>query len=87
MTTLASVCLFILLACILACLYRLAVGPHALDRVIAFDLTGVLISVALAALAIVHDSAAYLDISMGLAILAFVGTVAVAHYLEREEVS
>lgn len=87
MTALASVCLIILLACILACLYRLAVGPHALDRVIAFDLTGVLIAVALAAYAIVQDSAAYLDISMGLAILSFVGTVAVAHYLERERVS
>jgi multicomponent Na+:H+ antiporter subunit F len=84
MITAASVALLVLLGCIVPCLYRLTVGPHTLDRLIAFDLTGILIAASLAVYATIQGSAAYLEISMGLAILSFVGTVAVAYYLERE---
>ena len=83
MITIAIVCLVILIACMVPCLYRIAMGPHALDRLLAFDLIGVLVSVALAVFAIVQGSWAYLEISMGLAVLAFVGTLAIAHYIER----
>ena len=40
-----------LVACIIPCLYRILVGPHVLDRLLAFDLAGVLILVALAVFA------------------------------------
>lgn len=83
MSVLAGACLVVLVACMLPCLYRLAVGPDALDRLLAFDLLGVLLAAALALLAI-NGSPEYLEISMGLAILAFVGTIAVAHYIDRE---
>ena len=83
MTTIGGACLVVLVACIAPCLYRIATGPHALDRLLAFDLTGVLVSVVLAVFAVVQGSWAYLEISMGLAVLAFVGTLAIAHYIER----
>lgn len=83
----ATICLVILLACIIPCLHRIAVGPHVLDRLLAFDLTGVLTAVALAVFAVIERSWVYLEISMGLAVLAFVGTVAIALYVERKEVS
>lgn len=83
MTVIVTVCLLLLVACIVPCLYRIAVGPNALDRLIAFDLTGVLVAASLAVFAIVQDSWAYLEISMGLIVLAFVGTLAIAHYFER----
>jgi multisubunit Na+/H+ antiporter MnhF subunit len=57
-----------------------------LDRLLAFDLTGVLIAVALAVYAVLQGSWFYLEISMGLAVLALVGTVAVAHVIARERV-
>lgn len=82
MTIIAAGCLVLLLACIIPCLYRMAVGPHAIDRLLAFDLTGVLVAVSLAVFAILQGSWAYLEISMGLSILAFVGTLAIAHYME-----
>lgn len=82
MTTIAAVCLVLLIACLVPCFYRLAKGPHALDRLMAFDLIGVLVAVALAVFALVHGSWAYLEISMGLSVLAFVGTLAIAHYVE-----
>lgn len=86
MTTIAAVCLVVLLACLVPCLYRIVAGPHALDRLLAFDLSGALISAALAVFAIIQGSWVYLEISMGLALLAFVGTVAIAHYIERARV-
>jgi multicomponent Na+:H+ antiporter subunit F len=84
MTILATVCLVIVALCMLPCVYRVAAGPHALDRLLALDLIGVLLAVAIAVYAIVSDTWIYLEISMGLAVLAFVGTIAVAQYIEHE---
>lgn len=86
MMLIAQICLFVLGACMLACGYRIAAGPHAVDRLLAFDLVGVLISVSLAIFALLQGSWIYLETSMGLAVLAFVGTMAIAHYIERGEV-
>jgi multicomponent Na+:H+ antiporter subunit F len=86
MTAFATICLTILFGCIGACLYRLARGPRILDRLLAFDLTGVLLAAALAVYGIVQDSWFYLEISMGLAVLALVATVAVAHLIARERI-
>ncbi len=86
MTTLATVCLFVVSACMIPCMYRLVRGPHALDRLVAFDLIGVLVALILAIYSVIQESWIYLEISMGLAVLALVGTVAVAHYIERERI-
>jgi multicomponent Na+:H+ antiporter subunit F len=83
-TIIVAVCLVVLMVCLVPCLYRIARGPHALDRLLAFDLIGVLVAVGMAVFAIHQNSWAYLEISMGLAVLAFVGTVAVALFMERE---
>lgn len=83
MMTLATICLVIIIGCLIPCLYRVAIGPHPLDRLLAFDLSGVLIALAVAIFAIIQGEWAYLEISMGLAVLAFVGTIAVARYIDR----
>jgi multisubunit Na+/H+ antiporter MnhF subunit len=85
-TAFATACLLVLLACLLPCLYRLAVGPTVFDRILAFDLIGVLLAAALAVYAVVQESWVYLEISMGLAVLALVATIAVTHFVEREQV-
>lgn len=77
------VCLVILVLATGPCLYRIAVGPHALDRLLAFDLTGILVATILALFALVQDNWVYLETALGLAVLAFVGTVAVGFYVER----
>jgi multicomponent Na+:H+ antiporter subunit F len=87
MTLLATICLCVIVACLGVCVFRVARGPHALDRLIGFDLVGVLLAVGSAQFAIVQENWAYLEISMGLAVLAFVGTVAIAHFVEREKLS
>lgn len=85
MTVVALACLVVLVCCLVPCLYRIAFGPHAVDRLLAFDLVGVLVALLIAVYAIVQQSWAYLEISMGLAVLAFVGTMAVALFIEHEE--
>ena len=83
MTFLATICLVVLVICILPCVYRIIIGPHAVDRLLAFDLAGILIAVSLGVFAIIQDSWVYLEIAMGVAVLAFIGTMAIVHYIER----
>lgn len=86
MTLVATVCAVILVCCLVPCLYRIFVGPHIVDRLLAFDMVGVLIAVVVAVVAIIQESWVYLEISMGLAVLAFVGTLALTQYVERGRV-
>ena len=63
---------------------RLAKGPTLPDRVIAIDLVGVLMVCLLVLMAGVTAQQALLDVSMVVALISFVGTVAYARYIERE---
>lgn len=63
---------------------RLAMGPTLPDRVIAIDLIGVLLVCLLVLMAGVTSQQSFLDVSMVVALISFVGTVAYARYIERE---
>ncbi|ALC88954.1 cation:proton antiporter [Bacillus sp. FJAT-18017] len=78
-----------LLCCSLSMLgliYRVIKGPSTADRVIALDSIGVNLVAITALFSIVHKSTAFLDIILLIGILAFIGTVAFAKYLERGEI-
>lgn len=61
---------------------RLARGPTGPDRVVALDMLAVLM-VGFAALFALHTGdVAFLDIGIALALVAFLGTVALARYVE-----
>lgn len=62
---------------------RLARGPTLPDRVVAFDLFGVLSVGIIALCSIAMEQAFLLDVAIVLALVAFLGTVAFARYLER----
>jgi multicomponent Na+:H+ antiporter subunit F len=62
---------------------RLARGPSLSDRVIALDLIAVLAVGLIAMVAFEADQAVFLDAAIVLALVAFLGTVAFARYLER----
>jgi multicomponent Na+:H+ antiporter subunit F len=64
---------------------RLARGPSLPDRVIAFDLLATLGIAILAAYAAATGQTAFLDVSLLLALVSFLGTIAFAHYLERSK--
>jgi multicomponent Na+:H+ antiporter subunit F len=72
----------LLISITLACL-RLVRGPQAADRVIAIDLVAVLIVAFLAAYAINTGNTSFLDVAIAYALVAFLGTVALARFLLR----
>ena len=65
------------------CFVRLYIGPDVPNRTVAFDLIA-LHAVGLIALwAIRNDAPVLLDITLVTAVLGFLGTLVLAHYLER----
>jgi multicomponent Na+:H+ antiporter subunit F len=68
-------------------LVRLALGPTLPDRVVALDVVANLAVGAIAASAVAFDEPALLQPALVVALIAFIGTVAFARYLERRRPS
>lgn len=74
-----SIPLFI---CCFLCLYRIVRGPSSADRIVAIDILGILV-IGFCAFATVFVGRRFLmDIAISWAILGFIGTLALAKYLE-----
>ena len=67
----------------LLALARLVRGPSLPDRVVSLDLLATIIIGITAVYAVATDASGYLDIAVILALIAFLGTVAFAYYLQR----
>ena len=68
---------------VLMAFVRLVSGPSLPDRVVALDLISTLSIAIIATYAIGQDQPVLLDVAIVLALLAFLGTVAFARYLEK----
>jgi multicomponent Na+:H+ antiporter subunit F len=64
---------------------RMCLGPTAADRIVALDFITILMVAITSLLALQLDNAAYLDLGLALALVAFLATVAFARYLETNE--
>jgi multicomponent Na+:H+ antiporter subunit F len=62
---------------------RLIIGPSIEDRIVALDLLAANAIAFIAVYAIQNRTTTFLDVGVILALLAFLGTVAFAFYLER----
>lgn len=65
--------------------FRLVRGPSAPDRVVALDLIGGVCVGMIAVYTALTGERHLLRVAMGLALISFLGTVAVARYLEKKE--
>lgn len=79
----AEITLVLLTLAILVAFIRLVMGPDQADRIVALDLISVLIVAYLAALSIYTGQKSYLDVAIAYALIAFLGTVALARFRER----
>jgi multicomponent Na+:H+ antiporter subunit F len=70
-------------AAIFLCLLRMIKGPTASDRAVALDTLSTVTAALLVLLGYIFKRYVYLDVSLVYAILTFVGSVAVARFLER----
>jgi multicomponent Na+:H+ antiporter subunit F len=75
--------LAVLLISIILALVRLVRGPAAADRIVALDLISILIVAFLAAYSIYAGETSFLDVAIGYALIAFLGTAALARFLMR----
>lgn len=81
--TTAGVVLVILDLALFLAFVRLVRGPSLPDRVVALDLIASLVVGIIAVYDILTEQPVYLDVAIALALVAFLGTVAFARYLER----
>lgn len=78
-----SFVLGVLCVAVVLALVRLIRGPNIADRVVALDLIATIIVGMTAVLAIATSEPTFLSVSIVLALVAFLGTVAFAYYVQR----
>ncbi len=86
MSILVNGALLVVACSLLLCLYRIVFGPSVPDRVVAFDTFAVNLAVVVVLLVIRDGLAELIDVVLVLAILGFVGTVAVAKYIKKGDI-
>lgn len=77
------IALFFLALAMVALIYRVIKGPSMPDRIIALDAIGINLVAIIALISIELRTNAFLEIILLIGILAFIGTVAFAKYLEK----
>lgn len=70
-------------AALLLAAYRFFVGPHAVDRVVAFDVLTIISISIIGFIAMTSGRGIYLDVAVVYGLLSFLGVMVVAKYLER----
>lgn len=68
---------------IFLCLLRMLKGPSAPDRAVAVDTMATITTALLVLLAFSFERYVYLDVALVYAVLTFIGSVAVARFLEK----
>jgi multicomponent Na+:H+ antiporter subunit F len=77
--------LYVLMLCVFFCLFRILKGPTSSDRIVTIDIMGVLIVGLCAILGVVTGRSWYIDIGIAWALQSFIGTLALAKYLEGKD--
>jgi multicomponent K+:H+ antiporter subunit F len=84
--TVTDYCLLALAVSIALCLVRLVRGPSVPDRAIALDTIAINLLAVIVLLSIRYGTTAYFDAVLVIAVLGFLGTVAVGKYLLRGDI-
>jgi len=73
----------VLLAYVLVCSLRLAIGPTPADRAVALDTINTLVVAIMVLVGAAFDLVIIMDVALVYALLSFVGTLYLARYLEE----
>ncbi|KGL37502.1 Na(+)/H(+) antiporter subunit F [Listeria newyorkensis] len=84
--TVLAIALFMYSVSIFLYLYRILKGPTTSDKVVALDSIGMNLVAIVALLSMLLDTSAYLDVILLIALLAFIGTVSFAKFVEKGKV-
>lgn len=80
--TVTSIVLIMMSISILVCFVRVVIGPTMSDRVVALDTIGINLIGFIAIIMIIQETLAYAEVVLVIAILAFIGSVALAKFIE-----
>ncbi len=80
--TFEEIAFWALMLAMLLCLHRIARGPTAPDRTVAIDILGTLVVGFCCLMAFWTGKEYYMNIAIAWALISFVGTLALAKYLE-----
>ncbi|WP_227934878.1 Na(+)/H(+) antiporter subunit F1 [Alkalihalobacillus deserti] len=83
LTTVLIIAMSLLSLSLSGSIYRIIKGPSPADRVIALDTVGITMIALVAVLSILLRTSAFLEVILLIGILAFIGTVAFAKFIER----
>ncbi len=82
MSVFVQIALAVLLLSSVLCLHRIGRGPSAPDRTVAIDILGTLVVGFCCVMALTTKQEYYMNIAIAWALISFVGTLALAKYLE-----
>jgi multicomponent Na+:H+ antiporter subunit F len=68
---------------VLLCILRMVAGPTSADRAVALDTMTTVVTGLLVVLAFMFRRYVYLDVALVYAVLMFIGSVAIARFLEK----
>ena len=80
-----SRCFIVFIVSSVLCLYRVLRGPTAPDRIVAIDILGIMVVGFCAILTLPTGRDWYIDIGIAWALQSFIGTIALAKYLEGRD--
>lgn len=80
--TVAGIVLFVMAVAILITAVRAVIGPTVSDRIVALDTIGINLIGFIAVIMLIQDTIAYAEVVLVIAILAFIGSVAIAKFVE-----
>lgn len=83
LSTVLTICLMALLGSGILCLYRMLIGPNAADRAVAFDSLAMIFICIICIICIRWNSVLYFDAVWILMLVGFLGSAAIAKYLEK----
>lgn len=83
MTAITTICLAALAVSAVLCLVRLIRGRSLADRIVALDVLLIIIAIGIAVDAARTRRGTYLDALLVVTLIAFIGTTAVARFIER----
>ena len=75
--------LVVLVVLMVPCAYRAWIGPSAADRLQAIDAITTLLIGIIIVLALLRDTAMFIDVALAIAAFAFIGTIALARYISE----
>ncbi len=75
--------LFFVALSILVTIFRIVKGPSIPDKVLALDMLGVNIISGVAIFSVLLKTTAFLEVILLIGILSFIGTIALARFIER----